>query len=161
VTYLSVGESFLTKVKGGPKPNTLPDLCGLTVSVESGTVEKDDATKQNAKCRAAGKPAIKLLIFPDQNGANLALASGRAQVDFADSPIIAYQVRHLGVNVRQGPTFGTAPYGLALPKGNGMAKPVLDALKELMTNGTYQAILKKWTVQAAAINNPKIDGATS
>jgi len=161
VTYLSVGESFLTKVNGGPKPNALADLCGLTVSVEAGTVEKDDADAQQAKCKSAGKKPIKLLVFPDQNGANLALQSGRAQVDFADSPIIAYQVRKLGVNVRQSPTFGTAPYGLALPKNNGMAKPVLDALKQLMKDGTYAKILKKWTLQSAAISNPVINGAQS
>src|SRR5207237_945173 len=141
VTYLDVGEAFLTKAGGSANPKTLPDLCGLTVSVESGTVELDDATAQDKKCRASGKPGIKLLIFKDQNSANLALSSGRAQVDFADSPIIAYQVRKLGVNVRQSATFGTAPYGLALPKGNGMAKPVLDALKVLLSNGTYAALL--------------------
>jgi polar amino acid transport system substrate-binding protein len=161
VTYLSVGEAFLTKANSGVNVKTLPDLCGHTVSVESGTVELTDATAQNKKCRAAGKPAIKLLVFPDQNGANLALSSGRAQVDFADSPIIAYQVRKLGVQVKSGPTFGTAPYGLALPKGNGMAKPVLEALKKLMTDGTYVAILKKWQLQSAAITNPVINGATS
>jgi polar amino acid transport system substrate-binding protein len=161
VTYLSVGEAFLTKANGGVHVNTLPDLCGHTVSVESGTVELSDATTQNSKCKQAGKPAIKLLVFPDQNGANLALSSGRAQVDFADSPIIAYQVRKLGVQVKSGPTFGTAPYGLALPKGNGMAKAVLAALKQLMANGTYQAILKKWQLQSAAITHPVINGATS
>jgi polar amino acid transport system substrate-binding protein len=161
VDYLSVGEAFLTKANGGVNVKTLPDLCGHIVSVESGTVELADATTQNKKCRAAGKPAIKLLVFPDQNSANLALSSGRAQVDFADSPIIAYQVRKLGVQVTSGPTFGTAPYGLALPKGNGMAKPVLAALKVLMANGAYQAILKKWQLQSAAITNPVINGATS
>jgi polar amino acid transport system substrate-binding protein len=161
VTYLSVGEAFLTKANGGVHVNTLSDLCGHTISVESGTVELSDATTQNSKCKKAGKPAIKLLVFPDQNGANLALSSGRAEVDFADSPIIAYQVRKLGVQVKSGPTFGTAPYGLALPKGNGMAKPVLAALKELMANGTYAAILKRWQLQSAAITNPVINGATS
>jgi polar amino acid transport system substrate-binding protein len=161
VTYLSVGEAFLSKANSGVNPKALADLCGLTVSVESGTVELDDATAQNKKCKAAGKPAIKLLVFPDQNGANLALRSGRAQVDFADSPIIAYQVRQLGVQVQSGPTFGVAPYGLALPKGNGMAQAVLAALKQLMANGTYAAILKKWQLQSAAITNPVINGATS
>lgn len=161
VTYLSVGEAFLSKASGGPKVNKLSDICGLSVSVEKGTVELTDAQTQNKKCTAAGKPAIKLLVFPDQNGANLALQSGRAQVDFADSPIIAYQVRQLGVDVRSSPTFNAAPYGLALPKGNGMAKPVLDALKELMANGKFAAILKKWQLQSAAITNPVINGATS
>ena len=160
VTYLSVGEAFLTK-SGGPKINTLADICGRKVSVEKGTVEQTDAQTQNGKCKTTGKPAINLLVFPDQNGANLALQSGRAEVDFADSPIIAYQVRQLGVDVRSSQTFNTAPYGLALPKGNGMAKPMLDALKELMSNGTYAAILKHWQLQTAAISNPVINGATS
>ena len=161
VTYLNVGEAFLTKANGGPTPNTLADLCGLTVSVENGTVEQTDANTQNAKCKAQGKSAIKLLVFPDQNGANLALSSGRAQVDFADSPIIAYQVRQLGVNVRSSPAFGVAPYGLALPKNNGMAKPTLAAMKKLMADGVYAAILKYWELTPAAISNPVINGATS
>jgi len=160
VTYLSVGQAFLTKADGGPKPNTLADLCGHKVSVEKGTVELEEAEKQNKKCKAAGKP-ITLLIFPGQNDANLALSSGRAEIDYADSPIIAYQVRKLGVSVRSSPTFGAAPYGLALPKGNGMAKPVLEALKVLMADGTYAAILKKWELESAAINNPTINGAQS
>jgi len=159
VTITSVGEAFLTKASGGPKINTLAELCGHTVAVEKGTTELEDAEKQNKKCKAAGKP-IKLLVFPGQNDANLALSSGRAEVDFADSPIIAFQVRKLGVNVRSSPTFGTAAEGLALPKNNGMAKPVLAAVKLLIANGTYQAILKKWELESAAISNPTINGAT-
>ena len=159
VTYLLVGEAFLSKASGGPKLNTLAELCGHTVSVEKGTTELEDAEKQSKKCSAAGKP-IKLLVFPGQNDANLALSSGRAEVDFADSPIIAYQVRKLGVQVRSSPTFGTSPEGLAIPKGNGMAKPMLEALKVLISNGTYLAILKKWEIQSAAIATPAINGAT-
>jgi len=160
VTYLSVGQAFLTKVNGGPAINTLAELCGHAVSVEKGTVELEEAEKQNKKCKAAGKP-IKLLIFPGQNDANLALSSGRAEVDYADSPIIAYQVRKLGVSVRNSPTFGAAPYGLALAKGSGLAKPVLEALKVLIANGTYASILKKWELDSAAISNPVINGAKS
>jgi polar amino acid transport system substrate-binding protein len=161
VTYLSVGQAFLTKANGGPKINSLSELCGHTVSVEKGTIELEEAEKQKKKCKSEGKAAINLLVFPGQNDANLALASGRSEVDYADSPIIAYQVRKLGVSVRSSPTFGAAPYGLALPKGNGMAKPVLEALKVLMADGTYTSILKKWELQSAAINNPVINGAQS
>jgi polar amino acid transport system substrate-binding protein len=160
VTYLAVGQAFLTKANGGPKPNALAELCGLTVSVEKGTVEFEEAEKQAKKCKASGKP-MKLLVFPGQNDANLALSSGRAEVDYADSPIIAYQVRKLGVSVRSGPTFGTAPYGLALPKNSGLAKPVLEALKVLIANGTYASILRKWELQSAAIPSPVINGAQS
>jgi polar amino acid transport system substrate-binding protein len=161
VTYLNVGEAFLTKTGGSANPKTLSDLCGLTVSVESGTTELDDATAQDKKCHASGKPGIKLFVFKDQNSANLALRSGRAQVDFADSPIIAYQVRQLGVQVRSSPTFGIAPYGLAFPKGTGMAQAAQAALKKLMANGTYMAILKRWQLESAAISHPVINGAKS
>jgi polar amino acid transport system substrate-binding protein len=42
-----------------------------------------------------------------------------------------------------------------------MAKPILAALKLLMSNGTYKTILTKWGIQAGAITNPKINGAIS
>jgi polar amino acid transport system substrate-binding protein len=42
-----------------------------------------------------------------------------------------------------------------------MAKAVLDALKELMSDGAYKSILDKWGIAAGAITNPQINGATS
>ena len=42
-----------------------------------------------------------------------------------------------------------------------MTKPVLDALKVLMANGSYTSILTKWGVQEGAITNPAVNGATS
>ena len=160
VTYLSVGQALLTK-SSGPHVNTLNEICGHKVAVEKGTIEQENAIEQGKRCHAEGHPPINLQVYSDQNGANLALQSGRAEIDYADSPIIAYQVRQLGVQVRSGPTFDPEPYGLALPKGNGMAKPVLEALKVLMKNGTYAAILKRWQLQDAAITNPVINGAKS
>jgi polar amino acid transport system substrate-binding protein len=78
VTYLSVGQAFLSKANGGPSLNTLAELCGHTVSVEKGTVELEEAEKQNKKCKAAGKP-IKLLIFPGQNDASSGWRCARAR----------------------------------------------------------------------------------
>jgi polar amino acid transport system substrate-binding protein len=60
-----------------------------------------------------------------------------------------------------GQPYGTAPYGIAMPKNNGMAKPVQAAMKALIANGTYKKILDKWGIQAGAISNPVINGATS
>jgi len=162
VTYYSAGTSFYVKASGGPNVQTLADLCGKTVSVENGTTEQTDATAQSAKCTKAGKPAVKVSAFPDQNAANLAIASGRAQVGMADSPVAAYIVKQSkGQFKLSGKAYGTAPYGIAIPKGNGMAKPVLDAVKLLMKNGTYTSILAKWGAQGGAISNPRINGATS
>ena len=42
-----------------------------------------------------------------------------------------------------------------------MTKPILAALKVLMSNGQYKAILTKWNIASGAITNPTINGATS
>jgi polar amino acid transport system substrate-binding protein len=162
VTYFTAGTSFFLKSSGGPAINGLADLCGHKVAVEKGTTQQDDATAQDKKCKSAGKPGVDVLTFPDQNGANLALASGRAEVGMADSPVAAYQVKKSNGQFKvTGETYGSAPYGIAIPKDSGMAKPVLAALKALMANGAYKAILAKWGIESGAITNPKIDGATS
>jgi polar amino acid transport system substrate-binding protein len=162
VDYFSAGETFYTKASGGTPVNTLADLCGHTVAVEKGTTEETDASTQGAKCKKAGKAGVTVLVFPDQNGANLALSSGRAQIGFADSPVAAYAVKKTNGQFKiVGQTFATAPYGLALPKNSGLAKALVAALDKLMASGKYKAILTQWGVQAGAISKPAINGATS
>jgi polar amino acid transport system substrate-binding protein len=162
VTYFTAGESFFTKASGGTTIAGIGDLCGHTVAVEKGTTEETDAGTQSKKCTSAGKPAVKVLSFPDQNGANLALSSGRAQLGFADSPVAEYQVKQSNGQFKLvGASYATAPYGLALPKNSGLAKPMLAAVQELMKNGQYKAILTKWGLQSGAITNPQINGAIS
>ena len=93
VTYFLAGTSFFTKASGGTSVTGLADLCGKTVAVEKGTTEETDASGQSTKCKKSGKPGVTVLTFPDQNGANLALSSGRAQLVMADSPVAAYAVK--------------------------------------------------------------------
>ncbi len=164
VDYFIAGESFFTKASAGVSINGLSDLCGKSVAVEKGTTEESDAQAQGAKCKKAGKAAVNVLSVPDQNGANLALSSGRAQLGFADSPVAAYQVKKSGGQFKlTGSSIENAPYGLAVPKNSGLAQPMLAALKVLMGNGKYAAILKKWGIQAGAIPSAqvKVNGATS
>jgi polar amino acid transport system substrate-binding protein len=162
VTYYKVLTAFMERAQGGPKVNGLADLCGLTVAAEKGTTQVDDSSAQSKKCKAAGKKGVTVLIFPDQNGANLALSSGRAQVGMADFPVVAYQVRHTHGQFKMvGKPYGPFPYGIAVPKGTGMTKPLLSALKILIQNGKYMAILTKWGIQVGAITNPKVNGAVS
>jgi len=157
VTYYEAGTSFFGK-KGGPAPANLAGLCGLTVAVEKGTIQADDAKAQDAKCPA--DKLINLLVFPDQNGANSAIISGRAQISMADSPVAAYQVTQSnGQLVLVGTPYGTVPYGIAIPKNSGLADPVLAAMKNLIAGGQYTAILKKWGLEEGAITDPVINGA--
>src|SRR3954452_2076141 len=140
VTYFEAGTSFYTKAKGGTNVSSLADVCGRKIAAEKGTTQADDVTAQNKKCKAAGKPAAALSVFPDQNGVNLALTSGRAQVAMADSPVAEYQVKQTGGQLKlvgSRISYGRAPYGIAVPKGAGLTKPLLDAMKILIDDGQY------------------------
>jgi len=59
--------------------------------------------------------------------------------------------------------FNQAPYGVALPKGTTMTQAVQAAIKSLITNGTYGAIMKKWGTEADGVNvsGVTINGAGS
>ena len=160
VTYYNAGVSFYAKSGSNPGVETLADICGKTVGVEKGTVEQEQSEEQSKKCTKEGKKAVTVLSFPGQNQVNLAIASGRAEVGLADSPVVAYQIKqNSGQFKLVGKTYEYAPYGLAVPKNSGLAQPMLEALKELMKSGKYKAILEKWGIQEGAISNPQINGA--
>jgi polar amino acid transport system substrate-binding protein len=162
VTYFSAGTSLMV-AKGNPDKLTPDALCGSKIAVEKGTVQEDpDLPTRSKACVAAGKAKITPLVFDDQSGANLALSSGRAQGVLGDSPVIEYQVKKSSGDFElSGSSYDTAPYGIAIPKDNGLAQPVLAALKKLISDGTYKTILTKWGIADGAITDPKINGATS
>jgi polar amino acid transport system substrate-binding protein len=145
VSYANAGTSFFVNADGGPDIQSVTDLCGETVAVERGTTQEADATEQDKKCKAAGDSGVTVDVFPDQNAANLALQSGRADVVMADSPPAAYAVEQSNGQFKiTGKQYGVAAYGIAIPKNSGLAKPVLGALKAVMADGTYDRIFSYW-----------------
>ena len=162
VDYFNAGEGFYTKAGSTLSFGSLASLCGHSVAVESGTTEETDAKAQSVKCTATGKSKVTVLTFSTQSEANLAVSSGRADVGFADSPVAAYIVATSnGVFQNSGTSVNNAPYGFALPRGNGMAAPVAAAVNALIANGVYSQILTKWGVQSGAITTATVNGATS
>ncbi|MGA8179900.1 MAG: ABC transporter substrate-binding protein [Desulfobacterales bacterium] len=160
VTYFVAGTSFYVKAHGGAKIEGLDDLCGKTVAIEKGTIQVDDANAQSKKCTAAGKSAVTVSVFPDQNGANLAIASGRAQVGMADSPVAAWIVKESrGQFKLSGKAYNSVPYGIVVPKNSGLAKPLRAAVERLIKNGEYAKILDKWGISQGALKTSKINVA--
>ena len=165
VTYAQAGTSFYVRVQGGPDIQSLADLCGENVSAQRSTTQQSDAEAQDAKCKAQGEPGVSLNVFPDQNSVNLALASSRVTVAMADSPVAAYAVdQSKGQFKLSGSQYSVAKYGIAIPKGSGLAKPVLDALKDVMADGTYDRIFDYWGLLKTgpsgcpcSISNPQIN----
>jgi len=161
VTYAKAGTAIYIKAGGTQLPD-LAAMCGHSVGVEKGTTQLADLTAQNTKCKNAGKSEIDIQAFPDQNGANTALAAGRVDAAMADTPVADYAVAQSnGQFALSGSSYGVVPYGIAVPKGTGMTKPIEAALKKVIANGIYLKILKKWGVQSIAIDNPVINGAVS
>jgi polar amino acid transport system substrate-binding protein len=162
VDYFQAGISFYAKSSSNPGVTTVGDLCGKTVAVEKGTTEQEEATKQSSTCTKEGKKAVTVLSFPGQNPVNLAVASGRAELGMADSPVVEYQIKQSNGQFKLlCKCYGFAPYGIAVPKHSGMTTPILAALKLLISDGTYSRILTKWGIQSGAISEPLINGARS
>ena len=156
IDYFKAGEGYYEKASNTKTYSGLKALCGLSVSVETGTTEQADAQAQAKLCH------VNVLSFSDQNQANLAVSDGRAQVGFADSQVAAYIVHLSGGQFKlTGMPFKTAPYGFIVATGSGLAKPLLAAVKVLIADGQYKAVLAKWGVQQGGITNPQLNGATS
>jgi polar amino acid transport system substrate-binding protein len=165
VDYFQAGEGVYAKSASKVTFKGLSSFCGLTVAVETGTTEESDATSEAKKCPSSKKLTVR--SFPTQNEANTAVLSGQATMGFADSQVAGYIVSlSKGQFKLVGSAVEVAPYGIATPKGTagkGLATAIQAAVKTLIANGTYNAILKKWGVTAGALPTAKIvlNGAIS
>lgn len=156
VTYAQAGTSFYTKADGGTDVASLDELCDHSVAVEKGTTQQEGAEAQKKKC------SVDVQVFPDQNGANLAISSGKAELGMADSPVAAYIVEQSEGQFKLGSSYGLEPYGIAIPKDSGLQQPVLDAITALNDDGTLQKIYDYWQLPPdTAIDTPAANGAIS
>jgi polar amino acid transport system substrate-binding protein len=73
----------------------------------------------------------------------------------ANSPIVAYAVTQSGQKMEAlGDIYDAAPYGYVLPKGETeFGEAIVEALKQLETEGAYKSLLEKWGVEQGAISD--------
>ena len=83
-------------------------------------------------------------------------SSGRAEIGMADSPVAEYQVKKSNGQFKLlGRRYGTAPYGIAIPKNSGHGQA--DARGAQGADGRTaptRRSSKKWGVEAGAITQP-------
>src|ERR1019366_2532043 len=153
VDYFQAGEGVYAKSSSTVSFTGFKSFCGLKVGVGNTTVEHKDAPPASKAC-AAGKK-VKITGYPTQTAANLAVLSGQADVGFVDSQVAGYIVAtNKGKFKLLGSAVNVAPYGIATPKttaGAGLAQAIQAAVKTLIANGTYHAILAKYGVTAGAL----------
>jgi polar amino acid transport system substrate-binding protein len=74
------------------------------------------------------------------------LESGRVQAVVYDAPVLQYYANTAGKGRVQlaGPVFEDESYGIALPTGSKLRKPLNESLLRIQQNGVYSAIYKRW-----------------
>ncbi|HST67760.1 MAG TPA: ABC transporter substrate-binding protein [Mycobacteriales bacterium] len=157
VTYYNAGTQWASK-----DPAFDPDnACGKKVAVQTGTVQDtDDLPARQKKC---GGNAIQVQRYDAQDEATNSVVLGKADAVLADSPVMAGAVKKVGGGLQLvGQVYDAAPYGIAVPKNAGTTKDaILGAVKALVADGSYKAILDTWGVSSGAITDPVINGASS
>ncbi|WP_111719184.1 ABC transporter substrate-binding protein [Homoserinimonas sp. OAct 916] len=159
VNYYTAGILWASQAGKTVNPD---DACGLTVSVQSTTVEDtEELPAKNDACLAAGKPGINKLKFDSQDLATLAVIDGRADAMTGDSPITEYAVSKSDGKLQvAGKSFDVAPYGVAVNKGSELAKAVQAAFQSMVDDGSYLAILNDWGVASGALTDITINAAS-
>jgi polar amino acid transport system substrate-binding protein len=140
------------------------NLAGKTVAVSSGTNQEKILLEWKTKLESEGKTLL-VSYFPDTNSTYLALNSGR-DASFGPNPSIAYHVSQdtgKADATRNAGTYsgaGASLQGLiaaTTKKGNGLAKPVADAINYLIKNGQYDAWLKAYNLSNEAVKASEIN----
>lgn len=158
VSYFAAGTQWATKA-GNPSKVNIDEACGKKVAVQTGTVQVDDITARSKKCTDAGSPAITIDQYQAQSDATAAVVSGKNDAMLADSPVGAYAVKQSDGQLELiGDIYESAPYGYAFKKDQAaFAEVVRDAVQSLIAEGSYDAALKKWGVEAGGIDNPALN----
>jgi polar amino acid transport system substrate-binding protein len=152
VSYFNAGTQWATQ-PGNPKGIDPDNACGKNIAVQTGTVqETDDLPVRQKKC---GSNKINVLSYDSQAQATSAVVTGKADAMLADSPVVAYAVKQSGEKLEAlGDIYDAAPYGYVLPKGETeFGEAIVEALKQLESEGAYKAALEKWGVEQGGISD--------
>lgn len=159
VSYFKGGTQWAVQ-KGNPKNFSLDDICGKSVGVQTGTFqESPDISDRNAKCKAAGKPAINVVSLQNQTDVTTRLVTGGVDAMAAGSIAVGYAVSQTDGKLQTlGDIYGASPEGIAVAKNDlPMANLVAKTVAKLISTGDYQKILDAWGNGGGAITTPQVN----
>lgn len=158
VTYFKAGSTYVVQ-KGNPDGIDVDDLCGVTVAVQTGTTQEEMINEDNDACKADGKDEIEVQSFDQQTDVTTAVASGKAAIFFADTPVSGYAVKQTEDTLEiLGDDVDVAPEAVAIEKGDtDTANAFQQAIQKLIDDGTYGEILDTWGVSSGAIETSEIN----
>ena len=160
VTYINDGQGFAVR-KGNStlttKVTDLTQLCGLTIGTGAGTTFEATLTAQKGVCAKAGKKPYDVKVY-SENGATLtALQQGRIDVVMSTINGLRYQAAQPAAQTAFLGEYHRLDVGFAFKKGSPLTKAFQAAVNELIEDGTYARILKKWGTSASAIDSSRVN----
>jgi polar amino acid transport system substrate-binding protein len=149
--------------KGNPKKiDSLDAACGSRIAVMAGGSAERVIKTQAEKCQSEGKPKLEVQSYTDQPTSILSVRSKRADAFFSSQAPLTYFVQQsdgelelAGVGKSNG--FEDLFQGAVVTKGSPLSEVLLASVKELMKNGTYATIMKKWGLENNMISEPGIN----
>jgi polar amino acid transport system substrate-binding protein len=148
VTYMQAGTGALVAA-GNPKKITgFDQLCGTTVAVGVGTVEEPRARAEDGKCKAAGKPGVTVMVFPDVAAGTRLVQSGRADAMLYDLALIDSLAKdNPTVYARGFKVLSGLSIGVAVSKdATDLLNAVRDGLLVAQSTSRQKAIFQKYTI---------------
>jgi polar amino acid transport system substrate-binding protein len=163
VDFFNLGTMLLIQ-KGNPQHvESLETLCGKTVSTVQGSTQVALVDETNAKCSAAGKPAIDNLQYAQPSDARLQVQTGHVAAFLGNTPVMVYLAKTAGdgtiFDVVRGHEYQPVPLGIGVAKSNTALRDALQkSLDALIADGTYRKILEKHGVESGAVTSVTING---
>ena len=158
VSMFKAGSTWVVK-KGNPNKIDVSDLCGLKIAVQTGTTQEEEVNAAAKQCEADGKSEVQILSNKLQTDVTTNVATGKADVFYADSPVAGYAIAQTEDTLEAlGEDVGVTKEAVAIKKGDSdTAKAVQAALQKLMDDGTYMKVLKHWGVENGSIDKAEIN----
>lgn len=162
VNYANVGTSIVVQPGNPQKIDGLESLSGHSVSVNLGTNPQLALDFTTKKLVSEGKAPIDIVTFSDSTAAAAALATGKTDAYYADTPPSAYQkTQKPEVFELVTPQIFLDMIGqvngltaIAMRKGEPELQAALvAAVKDLYGTGAMAEIYKKWNVESILLPN--------
>ncbi|MBZ9772532.1 ABC transporter substrate-binding protein [Mesorhizobium sp. CO1-1-8] len=162
IDHIVGGSAMLQQAKADRNVSSLADICGLKASALRGAVEAKSAQTQSEKCVAESKPAVEVQVYPDTRSQLAALASGRTDVALGDLLYFGDLSQTQADQFKlAGEPFNSGPCAIAVPKGSSLGPAIVNALNDLIADGTYGKILSKYKmIQASYVSQAVLNGVT-
>ncbi|MFD5462254.1 ABC transporter substrate-binding protein [Kitasatospora sp. NPDC127059] len=158
VTYIDDGQGFAVKKDNtAVQPVTdLTQLCGLTIGTGAGTTFETTLNSKRGVCADAGRKPYEVKAFSEGGALLTGLQQGRVDVEMSTINGLRHQAAQEAAGVRFLNEFHRLDVGFAFKKGSPFAPAFQAAVNQLIKDGTYERILRKWGLTDSAIQESQL-----